>query len=452
MSVREFEKELAVANKVAKQDKIWFPKWLRRFELGLRRATKGTKLPITRADVIAFSRQLLERGAPAWQRLQAVRAIESYRHLVLKSDEPPLGDLIHKLTAFAHRERQGDVFALPSPEELVQLVGKIDPQEPKWIRAMRSELRVLHYSYDTEKAYIRWVLRFASFVGSDRLEQFDETHIGEFLTRLAVDGTVSPSTQNQAQSALLFLYQVVIGKELGFITASRAKKNESVPVLLSEQEIMKMLPHFHGITRLMFLLMYGCGLRHKECRRLRIKDICFDEKHIVVRDGKGAKDRITFLPHQTIEDLKQQIVRVKRQHEMDLEEGFGEVYLPYALERKYPRAAKEFAWQWVFPSRQRSRDSRSGKIWRHHVSESLFATNFKLALRLCKIDKNAVPHSLRHSFATHLLTSGTDIQTVQELMGHKDVATTMKYIHVMNKPGLNLKSPIDRLVSNSTSS
>jgi site-specific recombinase XerD len=178
---------------------------------------------------------------------------------------------------------------------------------------------------------------------------------------------------------------------------------------------------------------------------LRIKDVCFDERHILVRDGKGAKDRITFLPESAVDDLKRQIELAKRQHEIDLEQGFDRVYLPYALERKYPNAGKELAWKWGFPARQRRRDPRSGVVWRHHISEEQFSNAFKRAVRLCKINKHAVPHSLRHSFATQLLQSGTDIQTVQQLMGHKDVKTTMKYIHVMNKPGINSTSPADLL-------
>jgi integron integrase len=386
---------------------------------------------------------LLASGAPAWQRLQAMRALECYRHLVLKKDEPDLSDLIQKLAGLARGERRGNAYDPPTPDELERLRGKIDPREPKWMQNMRTELRLLHYAYETEKAYVRWVRRFSQFVGSQRLQDFDETHIGEFLSKLAVDGSVSPSTQNQAQSSLLFVYQVVLGKKLGFISSTKSRKAETLPVALSRDEISRMLPHFHGVPRIMFLLIYGCGLRHKECCRLRVKDICFDEQHIVVRDGKGAKDRITFLPEQCIDDLKRQIAVTRRRHQLDLEQGFGEVYLPYALERKYPQAAKDFGWQYVFPSRQLSLDQRSGKMRRHHVHYGLFASAMRVALRVCQIEKNAVPHSLRHSFATHLLESGTDIQTVQKLMGHKDVKTTMRYIHVLQKPGHGIRSPAD---------
>ena len=197
----------------------------------------------------------------------------------------------------------------------------------------------------------------------------------------------------------------------------------------------------------MLLLMYGAGLRHKECRRLRIKDVCFDEKHIVVHDGKGEKDRITFLPEQASDELRRQIEFAKGVHRQDVEQGFPEVYLPYALARKYPNACQDAGWKWVFPARQRRRDKRSGKVWRHHISEEQFAKALKVAQRNAGIDKMGVPHSLRHTFATHLVEAGTDIQVVQKLMGHKDVETTMRYVHSRPKLGDTIKSPVDRLLT-----
>ncbi len=429
---------------VGKDDREWFPKWLRRYAVNFRGGLLA-ELPINRNAVITFSKSLLKNGAPAWQRLQAVRALECYRDRVLQRSEPDLTDVNLTLSQLAKRERNIDVDAPPTAEELEKLRGNINRGEPPLIQTMRGELRVLHYSMDTERAYVRWVKRFCGHVGSQDLEQFNELDIGDFLTTLAVSSNVSPSTQNQAQSALLFVYQCVIGKKLGFLNAVRARQTDSIPVWFSQGEIQRLLEHFVGEHRLMFLLIYGAGLRHKECRRLRIKDICFDEQHIVVRDGKGAKDRITFLPKQAIPELQRQIAVAKRFHEIDVEQGFAQVHLPYALAKKYPNACRELAWKWVFPSRQRSRDKRSGIVWRHHVGEEQFAKAFKRALRLSGINKNGVPHSLRHSFATHLIESGTDIQTVQKLMGHKDVKTTMGYIHVDKKLGVTLHSPIDKL-------
>jgi integron integrase len=262
---------------------------------------------------------------------------------------------------------------------------------------------------------------------------------------LAVEGNVTAGTQKQAKCALLFLYQKVLGRELGFLDMGQANKPSRLPVVLSRPEVVRLLPEFQGLRRLMFLVMYGTGMRHRECRRLRVKDVCFDEGHIVVRSGKGDQDRITVLPERCREALREQIEVVRRQHERDLDDGFGAVYLPHALERKYPNENREFGWQWVFPAKKLAKDPRSGKFRRHHVSDEYFGEFFKRAIDRVGITKNAVPHSLRHSFATHLLEDGADIRTVQELLGHKDVRTTMIYLHVMNKPGLAVRSPVDAL-------
>jgi integron integrase len=298
---------------------------------------------------------------------------------------------------------------------------------------------------ETERAYVGWVQRFIRHCGADDVTQFGEAEIKTFLTDLAVEGDVTPGTQNQAKCALLFLFQSVLGRELEFLDVARAKKPERLPVVLSRQEIALLLPEFKGLRWLMFLVMYGAGLRHRECRRLRVKDVCFEEGHIVVRSGKGDQDRITVLPEKARAPLREQIEAVRRHHQNDLDLGFGAVYLPYALERKYPNEKWEFGWQWVFPSRQMSKDPRTGEHRRHHVSEDFFADCFKRTVDRVGIVKNAVPHSLRHSFATHLLEGGADIRTVQELLGHKDVRTTMIYLHVMNKPGLAVRSPVDAL-------
>lgn len=446
MTLAQFEQEVLIGDRVGENDKIWFPRWLRRYALSCRQGLV-TELPVNVEGVIRFSRTLLESGAPAWQRWQAVRALECYRDLVLKKSQPDLSHIVATLAKLGRRERNIDLAAPPTAEELAVLRGKMDQNEAVMIQTMRGELRVLHYAMATERAYVRWVKRFGQYVGSTELDQFGELDIASFLTSLAVDGNVAASTQTQAKSGILFYFHCVLGRKVGFIDAVRVKRPETIAVWFSREEIQRLLEHLVGTHRLMFLLIYGTGMRHKECLRLRIKDICFDEGHLVIREGKGEKDRITFLPEQAIPELRRQIDVARSVHLRDVEEGFEQVYMPYALARKYPNACKELAWKWLFPSRQRREDKRSGQVWRHHIDEKQFAKALKVAMRRAEIHKNGVPHSLRHSFATHLVEDGTDLPTVQKLMGHNDIETTMKYVHVSTKFGANLKSPIDSLMA-----
>lgn len=446
MTLAQFEREVRIGDRLGESDQIWFPRWLRRYALNFRGGLVG-ELPVNEHGVVRFSKGLLKNGAPAWQRWQAVRAVECYRDFVLRKSVPDLSAMVATLAKLGRLERNVDLLEPPTAEELAKLRGNVNRSEPELIQTMRGELRVLHYSMATERAYVRWVKRYSGHVGSIELDQFGELDIATFLTALAVEGQVAASTQTQAQSALLFLYHCVLGKKLGFIDAVRVKRSESIPVWFSRPEIQRLSDHLVGMHRLMFLLIYGSGMRHKECRRLRIKDVCFDDGHIVIRDGKGEKDRITFLPERAIPELKRQIEVATRVHRMDLEQGFDQIYLPYALAKKYPSAGKELGWRWVFPSRQRSRDKRSGQTWRHHISEEQFAGALKIAIRQAEIHKNGVPHSLRHSFATHLVEDGVDLPTLQKLMGHKDIETTMKYVHVSQSFGPKLKSPIDSLAS-----
>lgn len=451
MTLLSFEKAVAVAEGLAESERVWYPKWVRRYAMTFPKGLSA-ELPVNRDTAIQFSRTLLEAGAPAWQRWQAVRALECYRNLVLKRAEPDLSSITAKLAQLGRQERNLDLNVPPTVEELASIRGKVDPAEPPLIQTMRGDMRVLHYSMATEKAYVRWVKRFMGHVGSTDLASFNERDIESFLTKLAVDGQVAASTQTQAQSSLLFLYECILGKRIGFLNAVRVKRPETMPVWYSRPEIASLLEHMVGIHHIMFLLMYGSGLRHKECRRLRIKDVWFDEERLLVRDGKGQKDRMTFLPKQAIPELRRQIAWATQRHQEDLDEGFDKVYLPYALSRKYPNAGREVGWRWVFPSRQRSLDKRSGNIWRHHISEEQFANALKAAQKAAGITKNGVPHSLRHSFATHLVEDGTDLPTVQQLMGHKDIETTMQYVHVEIGFGGRLQSPIDRLLPGDSSS
>src|SRR5216117_692046 len=316
--------------------------------------------------------------------------------------------------------------------------------KPKLLDQVRDVIRRRHYSVCTEQAYIDWIKRFIIYHNKRHPAEMAEEEVAQFLTHLARDRDVAPCTQNQALSALLFLYKEVLKQEIGWLEkVERAKKPPKLLVVLSRTEVKRIFAHLHGVPKLMAGLLYGSGLRLMECVRLRVKDIDFELAQITVRDAKGGKDRISMLPLNLSEPLQRHLVRVKAQHEQDLEDGFGSVHLPFALSRKFPNAAREWAWQYVFPSSRISLDPRSGKKQRHHIAEGILQSALKTAIHASGIVKRANCHSLRHSFATHLLQRGYDIRTVQELLGHKDVSTTMIHTHVLNKPGLGLKSPLD---------
>jgi integron integrase len=329
------------------------------------------------------------------------------------------------------------------------------PIKPKkLLEQMRDVMRFHHYSLRTERTYWEWIERFIRFHGMRQPAEMSETEVRAFLTHLARERQVAPSTQNQALSALLFLYKQVLKQELGWLDGvERANKPVRLPVVLTREEVKQIFGHLEGTARLMAGLLYGSGLRLMECVRLRAKDIDFGYTRITVRDGKGAKDRITMLPVNLIAGLQLHLQKVKAQHEQDIESGVAGVYLPYALAQKYPKAEKEWAWQWVFPSPRISEDPRSATAEgiavrrRHHLDESWLQQAVKKAVRASGVAKPASCHTFRHSFATHLLENGYDIRTVQELLGHKDVSTTMIYTHVLNKPGLGVRSPLDQAVA-----
>jgi integron integrase len=318
--------------------------------------------------------------------------------------------------------------------------------KPRLLDQVRDVIRCKHYSIRTEQSYVDWIKRFIYFHNKQHPKDMGETHISAFLTHLAVDRKVASSTQNQALCALVFLYRDVIKKEVGeFENLIRAKKPPKLPVVFTREEVKQILLQLEGIHWLMGQLLYGAGLRIMECVRLRIKDVDFGYGQIVVRDGKGGKDRVTMLPGIICDDLQRHLQKVKRIHEMDLKAGFGAVYLPHALERKYKNANRSWSWQYVFPSTKRSIDPRSGVERRHHISENVPQRAVRKAIRNCGLTKAGSCHTLRHSFATHLIESGYDIRTVQELLGHKDVSTTMIYTHVLNKGGKGVQSPGDTL-------
>ena len=317
---------------------------------------------------------------------------------------------------------------------------------PKLLDQTRNIIRRKHYSFRTEETYINWMKRYIFFHDKKHPKDMGVPEIEAFLTHLAVREKVAASTQNQAFNAILFLYREVLGisMEDKKIAAIRAKRVQNIPVVLSKEEAKTILTLMSGAPQLMARLLYGGGLRIMECVRLRVHDIDFELNEIVVRNGKGFKDRLTILPESVKKDLEEQVERVHIIHGKDLQDGFGSVYLPYALERKFKNAHKELGWQFLFPATGISKDPRSKAKRRHHIHESVLQKGVKRATSRAGIVKRVTPHTLRHSFATHLLMEGSDIRTVQELLGHKDVSTTMIYTHVLRQKGIRpVKSPLD---------
>ena len=340
--------------------------------------------------------------------------------------------------------------ALLQCNKFFESIGSVSPttaavaSSPKLLDRVRWHLRVKHYSIRTEQAYVDWIRRYILFHGKRHPDEMGERQITQFLTHLAVDKHVAASTQNQAFSALLFLYQQVLERKLDFIdNVQRVTRPSKLPVVFTPSEARSVLAHLKGDYRLMAELLYGSGLRLMECLRLRVKDIDFGYGHITVRDGKGLRDRITVLPEQLRQPLRRHLERTREIHQRDLADGNGRVYLPFALDQKYRKANRSWPWQYVFPAEKLSNDPRSGEKRRHHTMENNLQKAVKIAIQRSGIRKTGSCHTFRHSFATHLLENGQDIRTVQELLGHKDVSTTMIYTHVLNKPGLAVRSPLD---------
>jgi len=326
--------------------------------------------------------------------------------------------------------------------------GVVGSGEPRLLDEVRGRLRFRHYSLRTEQAYVDWIRRFIVFSGKRHPRELGAEEVTAFLTHLAVAGRVAASTQNQAKSALLFLYKEVLDLELPWLArVEPAKAPKRLPVVLTRDEVQAVLDRLEGANWLIGTLLYGSGLRIMECLRLRVKDVDFARGEILVRDGKGAKDRVTMLPARLAGALRLHLARVRALWQQDRAAGVGSVYLPYALDRKYPGAGREWGWQFVFPSRRLAVDPRGGALRRHHVQDQAFQRAMRQAVVDADLVKPATPHTLRHSFATHLLESGYDIRTVQELLGHADVSTTMIYTHVLNRGGRGVVSPIDRLAS-----
>jgi integron integrase len=320
--------------------------------------------------------------------------------------------------------------------------GNKETPQPKLLDQARNFLRVNHYSIKTEEAYIGWIKRFIYFNNKRNPSEMGAEEIRDFINHLAVKNNVSAATQNQALNGILFLYKEILKKDVGWIEEIKfAHKKRHLPLVLTKHEAIQILQKLEGISSLIGRILYGSGIRLSECLRLRVKDIDFEFKTITVRDGKGEKDRVTILPESLIPELKIHVSRVRNLYKRDSAVNI-EVPLPYALARKYPGAGKEYAWQYIFPSKTLSIDEKTGKKYRTHINQSTFQKEFKTAIRRADVAKPASPHTLRHSFATHLLQAGYDIRTVQELLGHHSVKTTMIYTHVLNR-GIGVRSPLD---------
>jgi integron integrase len=360
-----------------------------------------------------------------------VKDLENMEHRPIQSYTPQL--LMHGRQP---ADRSVALRSVPSPS--------LPASQPKLLDRVRAAIRMKHYSIRTEDSYVQWIRRFILFHGKRHPMEMGEMEISQFLSHLAVEGKVAASTQNQALSALLFLYRTVLEQEVGRLhEVARAKTPDRLPVVFTAGEARAVLAHLEGTPWLMASLLYGAGLRLMECVRLRVKDIDFHSGQLVVRAGKGDKDRVTMLANTLVAPLQQHLLHVKALHAQDTREGYGAVYLPYALERKYPQANKEWGWQYVFPAKKRSVDPRSGQVRRHHLDEKVLQRAVARAVRAAGLTKPASCHTFRHSFATHLLEAGYDIRTVQELLGHKDVSTTMIYTHVLNRGGKGVRSPLD---------
>ena len=423
----------------------WYLKWATKFALSL------PGVPLKRRSIEQVKAFLEELAAkPNVKEWQAQQASEALRILYQDFLDAPWSRP-WPYTAGAAQAAKGPKDTLPVSVEIrpafrdESLPHEIEVLYKDIFKRLSTEIRTRHYSIRTEKSYEHWVRRFIAFHGLSSPRELTPASVKEYLEYLAEERQVSASTQNQALNALVFLYDQVLHEPLGPIGEfTRAKRPQRIPVVLSAEEVGRLLENLSGTKALMAGLLYGSGLRLMECLRLRVKDIDFALGQIVVRDGKGQKDRVTVLPKKYEQILREHLDQVRKQHQQDLAGGGGDVYIWPGLERKYPKAPKEWIWQYVFPAEGLSVDPRSKKVRRHHMHESILQRAVREAAGKAGLTKPVSCHVLRHSFATHLLESGYDIRTVQELLGHSDVSTTMIYTHVLNRPGIAVKSPADK--------
>lgn len=422
IDLQEFNDFMKSRNLVAEKYLSYYVSWVRRF---LQSAFSVEAL--TESDQVqCFADQLArDESVQEWQQRQALDAVKLYLDVYLSEvngERRPLKD---------------------EPHVAVRL--ELDKGAEEAAGKMRELLRMRHYAYTSEKTYMGWVGRYYEYVARQGLDWKATASVRSFLSHLALSKKVASSTQNQAFSSLLFLFQEALNMEMPEVDAVRARKARRLPVVLSQDEVRRLLEKTSGTQGLMLRLSYGGGLRVSEAIRLRVKDLDFENHLLFVRSGKGNKDRTTLLPELLTDRLKEHLVKVKALHERDLKKGFGEVFLPGALDKKYPNAPREFKWQYVFPAQSLSVDPRSGKTRRHHVSEKVMQTALANATKAAEIHKHVTVHTLRHSFATHLLMKGVNIREVQDLLGHASLETTMIYTHVVRELGDRPQSPLDLL-------
>jgi integron integrase len=422
--VEDFEAFLSKLGTVP-EDKIkFYIHWVRRF-------LKSCNYQLENINTERVSQYLDSLDADEkiadWQVRQAADAVTLYVEKYLKKS-------LQQVTPLAK----------DSEEKSIDLKGSL--QWKQTLEDAKNAIRLRHFSLSTEKTYLGWIARFKTFLKDRDPHLLDSNDMKNYLTHLALHGRVSASTQNQAFNALLFLYRHALHKEVDDLTSVvRAKRKMNLPTVLSRDEAKSLLSHLNGVYLLMGQLMYGCGLRLMECLRLRIKDIDIENNLLMVRSGKGEKDRALVLPEKIREELVKHVASVKEIHDQDMKMGFGEVSLPDALDKKYPNAPREWGWQWLFPAEKLSVDPRTGKVMRWHIHPSAIQRAVKDAVMKANLPKMASCHTLRHSFATHLLEAGHNIRTIQELLGHKHVNTTMIYTHVIRKKPSEIMSPLDGL-------
>ena len=425
----------------------FFRNWVRKF-IGFVRPKKWDQA--LREDVEQYLALLVRECKAGWQIAQASESLELFYR-----DVEPMDWARHDWprtpsTLELDKGRPAEVTRPPlSPETLSRLAGRNDSGEleSRWmgfLGEVQMSLRSERYAYRTEQSYLEWVKRFLLFVRPKERSDLNQVAVEDYLSFLALKRRVAASTQNQAFNAILFMFSHVLKTEMGKVgEIPRAQTSRRVPVVLSKQEVARLFSEMQGVGLLMAQLMYGSGLRVMECVSLRVKDIDFGNNYVVVREGKGGKDRLVPLPESLLSPLEAHFMQVRGRWERDRAVGAEGVFLPNALALKYPSAGKEWGWFWVFPSDSESRDPHSGLLRRHHLHESGIQQLVKRAALRAALVKPVSPHTLRHSFATHLLEAGYDIRTVQELLGHQDVSTTMIYTHVLNKPGIAVRSPLD---------